>query len=305
MKVGIRIFALMASIAYIVTSTASAETVTYYVSDHLGSPVVAMDSGGTVLWRESYNPYGEKRNNPSSADDDTGYTGHPFDAATDLTYMQARYYDPIVGRFMGVDPVGFYQSAPMSFGKYSYVFNNPFRFVDPFGLMGSLTGTFKDNDNRTNQNTSSDIRVMEDGSIKTGVSINVGKRPKLGIGDIVRDGQKDPTQKVAEVESEIVLVFVSGAGACLRFKCIEVAVAAKDFAVRAWRMTRGQRVSMAANSMGILNGAAASTPELVFYNEILGLGSYYSSTTIVATTEITNLNASLAYLASIGVIASQ
>jgi len=112
---------------------AQAETVTYYATDHLGSPVAAMDSSGSVIWRESYSPYGENIEGPSGADNDTGYTGHQFDAATDLTYMQARYYDPVIGRFMAVDPIPFNPELPWTFSRYSYVRNNPTNLVDPTG----------------------------------------------------------------------------------------------------------------------------------------------------------------------------
>ena len=73
--------------------------VTYTHEDHLGSPVSATGATGNVLWREDYNPYGAKRQNPVGNRDKMGYTGHVQDDATALTYMQARYYDPVVGRF--------------------------------------------------------------------------------------------------------------------------------------------------------------------------------------------------------------
>jgi RHS repeat-associated protein len=39
--------------------------------------------------------------------DDVGYTGHKFDTDIGLSYMQARYYDPVIGRFYTNDPMGF------------------------------------------------------------------------------------------------------------------------------------------------------------------------------------------------------
>ncbi|MBU2916993.1 hypothetical protein KO505_03325 [Psychrosphaera sp. F3M07] len=48
--------------------------------------------------------------------------------------MQARYYDPIIGRFYSNDPVGWTASSPVhSFGRYTYVNNNPYRYTDPNG----------------------------------------------------------------------------------------------------------------------------------------------------------------------------
>ena len=68
--------------------------------DHLGSPVAATSSAGGILWRESYNPFGEKRTDPAANRNKPGFTGHVDDAATGLTYMQARYYSPVIGRFL-------------------------------------------------------------------------------------------------------------------------------------------------------------------------------------------------------------
>ena len=50
-----------------------------------------------------------------------------------LTYMQARYYDPLIGRFYSNDPIGF-TGAVDTFNRYSYVANNPYKYVDPSGM---------------------------------------------------------------------------------------------------------------------------------------------------------------------------
>ena len=60
-----------------------------------------------------------------------GYTGHQWDKDTGLNYMQARYYDPLVGRFLSNDPVGFRDIH--SFNRYAYANNNPYRYTDPNG----------------------------------------------------------------------------------------------------------------------------------------------------------------------------
>ncbi len=49
-------------------------------------------------------------------------------------YMQARYYDPVIGRFYSNDPVGHTPQNPvMSFNRYMYVNNNPYKYIDPTG----------------------------------------------------------------------------------------------------------------------------------------------------------------------------
>ena len=44
-----------------------------------------------------------------------------------------RYYDPAIGRFLSVDPVGPLSNPINHFGRYHYAFNNPYRFTDPDG----------------------------------------------------------------------------------------------------------------------------------------------------------------------------
>jgi len=55
------------------------------------------------------------------------------DSATGLTYMQQRYYDPVIGRFLSVDPVTAYPKPGANFNRYWYAANNPYRFKDPDG----------------------------------------------------------------------------------------------------------------------------------------------------------------------------
>ena len=105
-------------------------TVTYYHNDVTGSPVVATNQQAQVVWRKTYTPYGESTGKDS--DNRKGFTGHVEDA-NGLVYAGARYYDPALGRFLSTDPVGFSESNLMSFNRYAYANNNPYKYVDPDG----------------------------------------------------------------------------------------------------------------------------------------------------------------------------
>jgi RHS repeat-associated protein len=110
--------------------------ITYYIHDALGSPAATLDEKGTVIERAGYLPYGGSTgatgNARTNAIDRIGFTGHVQDD-TGLVYMGARYFDPVAGRFMGMDPVGFDEANPQSFNRYQYANNNPYGFVDPDG----------------------------------------------------------------------------------------------------------------------------------------------------------------------------
>jgi RHS repeat-associated protein len=117
-------------VAGLLASPAQAETVTYLHTDLLGSVVLETDQNRNVVQRYEYEPYGLPRQGILDA---PGYTGHVHDAGSSLVYMQQRYYDPEVGRFLSVDPVGVGLATGANFNRYWYANNNPYKFFDPDG----------------------------------------------------------------------------------------------------------------------------------------------------------------------------
>ncbi len=110
------------------------DILTYLHPDTLGSSAAGTTQAGNVAWRERYTPFGESFHNPADNDNQAGYTGHIKDADTGLVYMQARLYDPVIGRFLSIDPVTFLDTGnPGYFNRYSYVGNDPINAIDPFG----------------------------------------------------------------------------------------------------------------------------------------------------------------------------
>ncbi|MGB4066207.1 MAG: RHS repeat-associated core domain-containing protein [Azonexus sp.] len=121
--------------AVIATSAAAAtDTTTYFHNDVSGTPMLATNAAGQVVWKESYRPYGEKlTNSAASANNKVGFAGKPYDGNTGLSYMGARYYDPVLGRFTAIDPKEVDPNDLYSFNRYAYANNNPYKFVDPDG----------------------------------------------------------------------------------------------------------------------------------------------------------------------------
>jgi RHS repeat-associated protein len=109
----------------------------YQHTDALGSPVAVTNEVGTVIERNDYEPYGAVIGQPNK--NGIGYTGHMMDGATGLTYMQQRYYDQSLGRFLSVDPVTANSANGTNFNRYKYAENNPYKFVDPDGRQSLET----------------------------------------------------------------------------------------------------------------------------------------------------------------------
>jgi len=108
-----------------------AETVTYYYTNQQGTPLATADAAGTILTTSDYRPYGSQvLGSPAGG---PGYTGHVNDPDSGLVYMQARYYDPVVGRFLGVDPEEPAAENVFTFSRYPYAANNPVGNTDPNG----------------------------------------------------------------------------------------------------------------------------------------------------------------------------
>jgi len=130
-------------------SSALASTgVTYYHTDALGSPVAATDAAGAVIWRARYRPFGDRDQGASaygnSLANPVWFAGHVHDDETGLSYMQGRYYSPVLGRFMSTDPAPSATDNDRAFNRYAYANNNPYRYIDPDGrdaVLLSLKGT--------------------------------------------------------------------------------------------------------------------------------------------------------------------
>ena len=118
--------------------------------DYQGSIMAIAASNGTAVASYSYDPWGRLRNpannaiytpgNEPSLMLGRGYTGHEHLPWFGLINMNARLYDPLVGRFLSADP---YVQAPdftQAFNRYSYALNNPLKFTDEEGEFVLSTG---------------------------------------------------------------------------------------------------------------------------------------------------------------------
>jgi len=122
-----------------VTVTEDLGNVTFIHTDGLGSPIERTDGAGNVISRTRYEPYGQVATGATPA---IGFTGHVSDVETGLTYMQQRYYDPVAGRFLSVDPMVTDVNTGNSLNRYVYANNSPYKNVDPDGRQAALAACF-------------------------------------------------------------------------------------------------------------------------------------------------------------------
>ena len=117
---------------------------TYYVeTDHLGSVTGIINTDKTYASKSSYDAWGRRRNPadwsynniPTPVITDRGFTGHEHLDRFGLINMNGRMYDPVVGRFLGVDPVVQAPDYSQSYNGYSYCWNNPLKYTDPSGYQ--------------------------------------------------------------------------------------------------------------------------------------------------------------------------
>jgi RHS repeat-associated protein len=95
-------------------------------ADHLGSVVARTDATGNAIAVHTYGPYGEPG---GAAPVRFGYTGQQYLDELELSYYNARFYSPALGRFLQTDPVGKIDDR----NQYAYVGNNPLNANDPQG----------------------------------------------------------------------------------------------------------------------------------------------------------------------------
>jgi RHS repeat-associated protein len=120
----------------------------YFVTDHLGSAAVVMDEAGKEVERNAYDAWGKRRNIDGSDSSSCsltsvttrGFTGHEHVDAECLINMNARIYDPVIGRFLSGDSIVPDAYDGQSYNRYAYVLNNPMTFTDSTGHSNDAWG---------------------------------------------------------------------------------------------------------------------------------------------------------------------
>ena len=118
----------------------------YYIRNGQGDIIGILDSSGTQIVSYVYDSWGKLVSISGSQADTIGetnpfrYRGYYYDTETGLYYLQSRYYDPEVGRFINVDNAIGVNGDIHTYNLFTYCGNNSVNRVDPTGNAWVLAG---------------------------------------------------------------------------------------------------------------------------------------------------------------------
>ena len=101
--------------------------------DQAGSVRALTDEAGAVTGTVTWDAYGLPVTSTGPASTRLGFQGQYTDPDTGLQYLQARYYDPVTGQFLGIDPLVLATREP-----YAFANGDPLTFGDPSGGSSAL-----------------------------------------------------------------------------------------------------------------------------------------------------------------------
>jgi RHS repeat-associated protein len=103
----------------------------WYQNDSAGTPQKIVRANGSTVWSATYDSFGNAQVTIAEITNNLRLSGQYFDQESGLHYNWNRYYDPEIGRYLRVDPLG------DGLNLYAYCFNNPNALIDPMGLCSS------------------------------------------------------------------------------------------------------------------------------------------------------------------------
>ena len=128
----------------------------YYVKNMQGDIVGIADANGAMQTEYTYDPWGKvlsvTGNETLGNLNPFRYRSYYYDTETSLYYLQSRYYDPQVGRFLNSDDVNYIGTteSELSYNPFAYCEDDPVNASDPTGTIKLSTfvrtffkGTFK------------------------------------------------------------------------------------------------------------------------------------------------------------------
>lgn len=122
----------------------------YYVRNLQGDITAILDDTGACVVEYSYDAWGKPLSVSGSLAATVGavnplrYRGYYYDTETGFYYLQSRYYDPAIGRFISPDSIDYLgaNGMPLSYNLYAYCENNSTNMIDNYGFKArDITST--------------------------------------------------------------------------------------------------------------------------------------------------------------------
>ena len=161
----------------------------YYLYNAHGDVTGLLKQNGTMAATYCYDAFGNLLSKQGQANNTITYAGYQYDVETKLYYLNARYYDSKIARFLTEDTYGGKYNDPLSLNRYTYCTNNPIRYYDPMEhrnlQVGSKGDDVKEMQQLLNQNG---YKLEEDGKFgaKTQAAVkNFQSKNNLKVDGIV------------------------------------------------------------------------------------------------------------------------
>ena len=117
----------------------------FYVKNLQGDVTDIVNANGEIVSSYTYEPWGDMLsiggNTTIGNLNPFRYRSYYYDSDIGLYYLQSRYYDPEIGRFINCDDVNFmgYSEEYISYNPFAYCENNPVNYVDYTGFSKEVT----------------------------------------------------------------------------------------------------------------------------------------------------------------------
>jgi len=105
----------------------------YYLYNGHADVTALVDAAGQVKGTYYYDAFGNIMQNTGELNNPIRYAGYQYDEESKLYYLNARYYDPKIARFLTEDTVRGTGNDPLSLNLYTYSHNEPVMYIDPSG----------------------------------------------------------------------------------------------------------------------------------------------------------------------------
>lgn len=118
----------------LISRTAENQTLYYQFNGH-ADVIGLIDEDGVLVASYYYDAFGVPTVTSGDVENPFRYGGYLYDEETGLYYIKSRFYDASIARFIQEDIYAGKYSDPLSLNLYTYVLNNPLRYLDPTGMI--------------------------------------------------------------------------------------------------------------------------------------------------------------------------